>query len=235
MASSARVWSQLREELHPSRLVPGLAAGLVTGTIIITVAVAFATMIFSGDLSGYVSNGIGLLLFSAVVFGALTAMTSSFRAVISSPQDNPAAILALAAVAIAGTMNASTNARYITVVAAMTLTALATGIVFLLLGFFRQGDLVRYIPYPVVGGFLAGVGLLLAQGAISVMVGETVSPTERSGFTDTAWLPGLVFAVLMLVLLRRISHFLPHAGDAGRCDSGVLSGAAGERHVDLRS
>jgi SulP family sulfate permease len=204
--------SQLREELRPNRLVPGLAAGVVSATLIITVAVAFATLIFAGDLSGYVSNGIGFLLFSAVVFGALTALVSSFQAVIANPQDSPAAIMALVAVSVTDRMNAEPDKMFVTVVAALMLTAFATGIVFLLLGFFKRGNLVRYIPYPVIGGFLAGTGLLLVQGAISVMADVPVNPSHLDAFTTAdyilKWLPGLVFAALLLALLRRYSHFL---------------------------
>jgi SulP family sulfate permease len=205
-------WSQLRKELHPNRLVPGLAAGVVAAMLIITVSVAFATLIFSGNLSGYVPNGIGFLLFGAVIFAVLTAVFSSFQAVIANPQDSPAAIMALVAVAVADQMRAAPDKMFITVVAALTLSTCATGIIFLALGFFKQGNLVRYVPYPVIGGFLAGTGLLLVQGAISVMAEVSVSPSQLDAFThvDTIvkWLPGLIFAVLLLVLLRRYSHFL---------------------------
>ena len=44
--------------------------------------------------------------------------------------------------------------------AAISLTTLLTGLVFWLLGHFRLGGLVRFLPYPVVGGFLAGTGWL---------------------------------------------------------------------------
>ena len=45
---------------------------------------------------------------------------------------------------------------------------LLTGITFLVLGTFRLGNLVRFVPYPVVGGFLAGTGWLLLKGGIGV-------------------------------------------------------------------
>ncbi len=48
------------------------------------------------------------------------------------------------------------------------------GVVFLWLGSRRRGDLIRFVPYPVVGGFLAGTGWLLFKGGIYVASG--VSP-----------------------------------------------------------
>ena len=58
-----------------------------------------------------------------------------------------------------------------TVLVAIAATTLLTGLFFLALGFFRLGGLVRFVPYPVVGGFLAGTGWLLAQGSFGVMAG----------------------------------------------------------------
>ncbi len=207
--SQSDIWSELRDELHPNRLISGVAAGVVVGVLEIMIAVAFASMIFSGEMSGYLSRGIGFMLFSLIVCNLITALTSSFRPVVYSPQDNPAAIMALTGVAIADSVG-SANEGFVTLVAALTLTALATGTAFLLLGALKQGNLVRYIPYPVVGGFLAGIGVLLVLGAISVMTGVNVSPTEPDAFTHGAylvkWLPGMLFAVLLLLALRRFRH-----------------------------
>ncbi len=51
--------AQLLQELHPGRLLPGLTAGVVIALLDIVVEISFATLIFSGVLSQYVSNGIG--------------------------------------------------------------------------------------------------------------------------------------------------------------------------------
>jgi SulP family sulfate permease len=39
-------------------------------------------------------------------------------------------------------------------------TTLVTGLFLLLLGRLKLGNLVRYIPYPVTGGFFAGIGYI---------------------------------------------------------------------------
>src|SRR4030095_12432893 len=75
-------------------------------------------------------------------------------------------VVALIAASIAATVPAGTGreALYATVIAAIVLTTLLTAATFLLLGQFRLGALVRYLPYPVLGGFLAGTGWLLVLG-----------------------------------------------------------------------
>ena len=201
----------LRQEFKPDTLLPSVLAGLILGVIDVTVAIAFASLIFSGDLSGHLADGIGLMLFGAIILNALTALTSSYRGLVATLQDSPAAILALVSAAIIDKTATRTEAFY-TVVAALSLVSFLTGGAFLLLGQFRLGNLIRFIPYPVIGGFLAGTGLLLALGAISVMTGESVSFTHMDPMIDpdsvVMWLPGLVFAVLLLVILRRFSHVL---------------------------
>ena len=88
-----------------------------------------------------------------------------------SVQDGPAAILALVAAAITASMPATASSQeiFLTVVAAIALTTPLTGVFFLALGIFRLDSLIRFIPYPVVGGFLAGTGWLLVRGSVGVM------------------------------------------------------------------
>ena len=46
---------------------------------------------------------------------------------------------------------------------------MATGVCCLLLGSFRRANLVRFIPYPVAGGFVAGIGGAVCLAAMSLM------------------------------------------------------------------
>ncbi len=204
----------LRDSLRPRTLIPGLATGLVIGLIEVIIVIALASLIFSGDLAGDLPRGLGLMLFGATILSLVLALTSTIPSLVSGPQDTPAAIMALAAVAIAARMPASASAddTFFTVMAAFVAASLLTGGVFLLLGYFKLGNLVRFIPYPVIGGFLAGIGLLVVRGAIASMAGAPLSLTETQPLTDpdrlVKWLPGLVLGVLLLLTLRRYSHFL---------------------------
>ncbi len=54
-------------QLH--RLLPAVTAGLNNGVLVISVQISFAAMIFEGDLSVYVSKGIGLTLFGCFASG----------------------------------------------------------------------------------------------------------------------------------------------------------------------
>lgn len=205
---------EFMKQLHARPLLASLSAGLVVAMIDIPLEVSVAALIFSGDLSSHVSSGIGLNLFGALVIGVVVALTSSFAGMVALPQESPAAVLALVAAAIAAGMPASATSgdTFLTVVVAISTTSILTGVFFLALGRCKLGALIRYIPYPVVGGFLAGAGWLLVSGAVGVMTDTSLGWSQFPSLFQpnllTRWLPGLIFAVLLVLILRRYSHFL---------------------------
>jgi CRP-like cAMP-binding protein len=121
--------SQFLQEFHLNRLLPSLTAGIIVGIIVILVEISLAALIFSGELSRYVSSGIGFILLGTFVIGIVVALTSSFPGMVALPQDSPAAILALMATAIVGSLPASATSEnlFFTVVAAIVITSLLTG------------------------------------------------------------------------------------------------------------
>lgn len=199
---------------HPRLLIPGLTAGLIVGITDVSLEISLAALIFSGVLAPYVANGIGFILFGAFCLLLLGALTSSIPGTMNIPQDTPAAILALIAAGIVANMAASATLEetFTTVVTAIILTTLVTGLVFTVFGRFKLSGFARFIPYPVVGGFLAGTGWLLVAGSFSVM---TDIPLTLDNFGHlfqrdilAHWIPGVVFAVTLLMVLRRSAHIL---------------------------
>ena len=70
--------SRVVHELQPSQLLPSLTAGFVIGILTIIFATSLAALIF-GHLSGFVSNGIGLALFGAIILGVVITLLARFR------------------------------------------------------------------------------------------------------------------------------------------------------------
>ena len=152
-------------EFRPKKLVPSLTAGLIVGITDVSVEISLAALIFSGVLAPFVAHGIGFILFGAFVILLLGAITSSIPGTMTIPQDTPAAILALITAGVVGNMSttATLDETFTTAVAAIIVTSLLAGLIFLLFGQFKLSGFARFIPYPVVGGFLAGTGWLLAK------------------------------------------------------------------------
>jgi SulP family sulfate permease len=189
-------------------------AGLVVGLLEIALATSFAALIFAGELSSYVPQGIGFALMGTILSSTLLALFTSLSGSVGGNQDVPAAFMAVVVAAIVTAMpvGATSQETFLTAVAAIALTTLLAAGFFLVLGVFKLGALVRFLPYPVIGGFLAGTGWLLVRGAFSTMVEVPQDATLISVIMQPEkliyWLPGLVLALVMLLLLRRSDHFL---------------------------
>ncbi|HET6845639.1 MAG TPA: SulP family inorganic anion transporter [Anaerolineales bacterium] len=205
--------AEARRELQPRSLLSSLTVGLLAGVMVLGMEISLAAYIFSGDLKPFLAHGIGVMLFGALILGVVVSLVTSLPGAIAVPQDTPAAILALLGAGIALTMkSAAPQALLATFLAAIAVTSLLMAAILLLIGHFRLGGFVRYIPYPVVGGFLAGTGWLLAQGGLGVMldIPLTVANLPRLFTPDRlmAWLPGVVFGITLLLVLRRHQHSL---------------------------
>lgn len=213
--SPALLNEELLEKAKPSKLMPAVIAGMVSGTLVVSFDISLGALIFNHGLADYLSRGIGIILISSVIVGVIVSLLSSYKPVIAAPQEDAAVILASMAAAITTgiAQKDPTASPFPTVVAAIAITSVVAGGFFLLLGILRLGILVRFIPYPVAGGFIAGAGWLLLQGSISVMSGQ---PSTLDIFPSVVMdpellkrvLPGLVFGVLLLLVLRRFSSLL---------------------------
>ncbi len=199
----------LHDAAKPSRLIPGLCSGFVVGLLIIVVELSLASLIFSGPLSAFAPTAAGLTLYGGFILCLVVALGSSLPSTISLPQDAPAAVMATVAAGIATSLAATENLQetFVTIGAAMVLSTLVTGMLFIVLGRFRLGNLVRYMPYPVVGGFMAGIGWLLVQGSFSIIVGVSLSlsdlPQLLSAEKILRMMPAVILTVALLVALKR--------------------------------
>jgi len=206
--------ARLRGALHPSQLLPTVLAGLLIGALEVALATSYATLIFNGELLPHLSRGVGMSLFSATVGITIAGLLSAIPVLISSNQDVPGAVVAVAVAAAAGVL-AATEVEFATAAVLIALTTLLVGAAFLLLGGFRLTALVRFLPYPVVGGFLAGTGWLLVSGGIHMMSGRAVSPSTLGVLLAPDalghWLPGVILGGLIYFLGKRVRHtlFLP--------------------------
>jgi SulP family sulfate permease len=195
------------------RILPTLSLGLALGAITLPTVISFAVLIYSGDLASYGGAGIGLILFGGLIIQLTIAVSSSIPGIMGGPQDSPVAILALIGMALLAQMpSASPETKFITVTVAVMLTSILSGVFFLLVGGFKLGRFVRFIPYPVIGGFIAGTGFLLAQGAFGAMTGITPTFSKLDLLFTTEnllrWVPSLIFGIALVVGTRRFPHFL---------------------------
>ncbi len=96
----------------------------------------------------------------------------------------------------------------------LVITTLLAGIMLCIAGFFRLGTLVKYIPYPVIVGFTAGIGVIIFSSQFGDFLGlslTNVSPEFFSKWTlylqnlgNTSYYAlALSFSALFLMLLSK--------------------------------
>jgi len=86
------------------------------------------------------------------------------------------------------------------------LSTIVTGIVLCGFGVTRMGRAIRYVPYPVVGGFLGAIGCLLILGAIRVIKGERLRFATLDRFANVVTLSELAAACAMALVLYLTWH-----------------------------
>jgi SulP family sulfate permease len=206
--------ASIRREFQTENLTAIFLTSVMIGAAEVLVVISLAALVFSGPLAEFAPRGIGLWLIGGMVIGIINTLISTYRGAVAGPQDSPAAVMAVLATAIVVKMTGQFDAETIfyTVLGALTVSTLFTGIVFFILGRYKLGNLIRFIPYPVIGGFLAGSGWLLVMGAFTVMVDIPGNLADISTLFEPGlllrWLPPLLFGLLIVVLLRRIKHHL---------------------------
>ena len=205
--------SELRADAGSAMLPTALSTGLITAVIVLFGESAIASIIFSGPLSPLIPRGTGAILFGTLVMCFLTALACTYKGTISVPHFAPAAVLLTVGAAVAAVMvSASGEAVFATMIVIVGLSTLASAICYLLIGWFRLARLFRFMPYPLVGGFLAGIGWFLAKSSIAVASGTTMTwetlPALAEIDTLQKWAPGVFYGALLLVVAKVRPHYL---------------------------
>jgi SulP family sulfate permease len=188
-----------------------VVAGIVIGAVEVVFAVSFAALVFAGYLEFYfLDDGVGLYLGAAALTLAFMAWRPGRRGVVGGLQGTGAALVAVVSASVVVHGAGSPNDIFLSALAAIVVVMVLSGVVFWWLGSRRRGDLIRFVPYPVVGGFLAGTGWLLFKGG--VYVASRVSPFFNplsdllAASALQRWLPALAFGVILLIAVRLIKR-----------------------------
>ena len=146
----------------PSRGRPDITGDLWGGFAAMLVAlpssIAFGIAIYSVLGPQFVARGVQAGLIGAVVIGFVAPLFRGAPRLISAPCAPAAAVLsALAATLLAGKSAPSPES----ITALLLATAGLAGILQFIGGLLGGGNVIKYIPYPVVAGYLSGVGVLI--------------------------------------------------------------------------
>ncbi len=185
----------------------GLAAMLVA----LPAAIAFGVTIFAPLGGSLAAQGALAGVLGATVLGLVVPFFGGSSRLITSPCAPAAAVLsALAATFSHQGMSAET------VLLLIGMIGLLAGGIQISLGMVGVGKLIRFIPFPVVSGYLSGVGLIIIGSQLPKLLGTPAGTHLIDALKTPAllvWQPIVVGAVVMatMVLIPRLTQAVPAA------------------------
>ena len=141
----------------------GLAAMLVA----LPSAIAFGVLVYSALGPEHAGAGALAGILGAAALGIVAPLVGRNGGFITAPCAPAAAVLA----AMAVEMMAKGDLSAERVLSLLALTALLSAFFQLGFGVFRAGNLIKFIPYQVVSGYLSGVALIIAVGQLPKLLG----------------------------------------------------------------
>src|ERR1700684_4310186 len=183
-------------------------AGTICSVLTITYSLSYAALIFSGPLAHFLSYGIAVTFMSAAVGGAFVALRSSLPFAVAGPDSSISVVIAALVATVLQRVAAGGDTDLLApAIIAMALATALTGLLMCVLGFTHAGRAIRFLPYPVIGGFLGATGWFMVTGAIRVVTDQPATLDNLGAFAGAAtgakFAAGAAVAIILHVLLRR--------------------------------
>ncbi len=175
-----------------------LLGGITAGIIALPLAIAFG-----------VSSGLGATagIYGSIIVGMLASLFGGTPTQITGPT-GPLTVVIASVIALH-----SNNPNLI--FAAIFLS----GLFQIILGIFKVGKLVNFIPYPVISGFMSGIGAIILLLQINPFLGIEFSGTPVEGLINaikslgSADLHSIILGAITLLIVfftpKKIAKFLP--------------------------
>jgi SulP family sulfate permease len=183
----------------------GLAAMLVA----LPSAIAFGVLVYAAIDPAYASQGALYGMLGAAALGLVAPLVGRTPALVTAPCAPAAAILAALALElqIAGVAPER-------IIGLLGLTGLCAAVLLISFGLVNGGRFIKYIPYPVVSGYLSGVGLIIAISQLPNVIGLPGGSSLLTGLADPdlwRWqslaVGGITVAITLIA--PRVSSKLP--------------------------
>lgn len=184
-------------------------AGAVASIITLAFGLSYSVLIFAGPLAPYLNYGIAATFTATAALATVVSLGSSFKFAVAAPESSTAAVAAILSTSVVNHLAATQPnlPPLIPVLVTLGGTAILTGLVLCGLGMTRLGRAIRYVPYPVVGGFLGATGYLVFNGGVRVISGKGVTqigPLLHDSMKMAEIGAGFAMAAAMMFAFRRV-------------------------------
>src|SRR5690349_22895153 len=164
--------------------------GISAGVVALPLCLALGVLAGLGPEAG---------LYGAIVLGIVGALLGGTPVLVSGPT-TPMALVAAGVVAASVQPTGELNLALIVAV------FVVTGALQVVLGLLRLGGFIRYVPYPVISGFMSGIGIIIIIQQLYPIVGAEAPSADAAKIL--ASLPMLPGGVLWPVALLGLSTLL---------------------------
>ncbi len=195
--------------------IDDLWGGLAAMLVALPSSIAFGVLIYTVLGPEYAGQGAMAGMIGAAVIGLVAPLIGRTGGLISAPCAPAAAVLSALVVALLAE-NAGNELDAASIPLLLALTALLSAALQILYGAIGGGRLIKYIPYPVVKGYLSAVGVLIALGQIPKLLGLPKGTPLFQGLVS----PGLwkwqglavgLITIAVMVIIPRFTKKVPAA------------------------
>ncbi len=192
--------------IRSNNIAGDIFGGLTAAVVALPLALAFGVQSGMGAIAG---------LYGAIALGIFAALFGGTSTQISGPT-GPMAVVASAIVAGEIALYGSLDAALGTIVATFVLA----GVFQIIMGISRIGQYIRYMPYPVISGFMSGIGLIIIFMQIFPLFGLRSPTTIVNIFLELPTVAGninyqavgLTFVTITIIyLFPKITKKVPAA------------------------
>lgn len=187
----------------PKALVQEGAAGFAAMLVALPSAVAYGVTTYAVFGPEFAAQGAIAGVVGAAVMGLIAPALGGAPRLITAPCAPAAAVLAALATQLIRGGQGGAPMTPDQVVLLLTFVALLSGSLQFLYGVIGGGRLIKYIPFPVVSGYLSGVGLLILSGQLKNVFAWPKETTLGQGLlTPSSWqVPTLIVGAVTIAAM----------------------------------
>jgi len=181
-----------------------LFGGITAGVVALPLALAMGVASGLGPIAG---------LYGAIFVGFFAALFGGTESQVSGPTGPMTVVVAglVASIAIHPDLSGNIELIFTTIILA--------GVFQILFGIFKLGDYISLVPYPVISGFMSGIGGIIIILQISPLLGQVApagtidalmyAPTALGNMNISALVLGLLTLLIAMKWPASLAKFVP--------------------------